>query len=99
MHCPHCRATAYVRSSNVLTATSRDLFFQCSNMDCGHTFRAVLEINCTLSPSAMPDPRVVIAFSKHVRRSLLSEQLQRMPMGDYMPDLRGQTGDLFEAQG
>jgi hypothetical protein len=98
MHCPHCRAWAIARSSNVLTSTSRDLFYQCSNVDCGHTFRAVLEVNCTISPSAMPDPRVVIPLSKHVRRTLLAEQMQRMPASDYMPDTRGQTGELFEQQ-
>ena len=97
MHCPHCRAVAIARSSNVLTSTSRDLFYQCSNVACGHTFRAVLEVNCTISPSATPDPKVVIPMSKHIRRGLLGEQLQRMPTADYEPDLTGQIVDLFDA--
>lgn len=97
MHCPHCRSVAIARSSNVLTVTSRDLFYQCSNVACGHTFRAVLEVNCTISPSATPDPRVVIPLSKHIRRQLLGEQLQRMPQSDYAPDTTGQTGELFDA--
>jgi len=96
MHCPHCRAVAIARSSNVLTSTSRDLFYQCANVACGHTFRAVLEINCTISPSAMPDPRVIIPMSKHVRRGLLGEQLQRAPASDYEPSQTGATSDLFD---
>lgn len=97
MHCPHCRSVSIARSSNVLTVTSRDLFYQCSNVHCGHTFRAVLEVNCTISPSAMPDPMVIIPMSKHVRRVLLGEQLQRAPSAGYEPDLRGETADMFEA--
>ncbi len=95
MHCPHCRSVSIARSSNVLTVTSRDLFYQCSNVHCGHTFRAVLEVNCTLSPSATPDPRVIIPISKHVKRSFIGELMQRAPGSDFTPDLRGQTGDLF----
>lgn len=98
MHCPHCGAWAVARSSNVLTTTSRDLFYQCTNVECGHTFRAVLEINCTLSPSAIPNPAVVIPLSKHVRRGLLGELMQRAPQGDYAPSLIGTTGDLFSAE-
>lgn len=96
MHCPHCRSVAIARSSNVLTSTSRDLFYQCSNVDCGHTFRAVLEVNCTISPSAMPDPRVIIPLSKHVRRTMLTELMARAPGADYAPSQRGQTYDLFD---
>lgn len=95
MHCPHCREVAIARSSNVLTSTSRDLFYQCSNVNCGHTFRAVLEINCTISPSAVPDPRVIIPMSKHIKRGLIGEQLQRMPNADYEPDMSGITAELF----
>lgn len=96
MHCPHCRHVAVARSSNVLTSTSRDLFYQCTNVDCGHTFRAVLEVNCTISPSAMPDPRVIIPLSKHVRRAMLAELMARAPGADYTPSQSGQTDDLFE---
>ncbi|MCL1962480.1 MAG: ogr/Delta-like zinc finger family protein [Desulfovibrionaceae bacterium] len=96
MHCPHCRTMCIVRSSSVLTRTSRELFFVCMNIDCGHTFSAVMEINRTISPSAIPDPTVVLPMSKHIKRNLLAEQLQRMPVSDYEPDRTGQTGELFE---
>jgi hypothetical protein len=34
--------------------------YQCSNVDCGHTFKAGFEIIATISPSAMPNPAIVL---------------------------------------
>lgn len=33
---------------------------QCTNIECGHTYKAALSVVGTVSPSAMPDARVVI---------------------------------------
>lgn len=97
MMCPHCKGMAYTRSSETLTKTSRQTIFYCRNPECGCAFRAVTEINCMLSPSATPDPSVVIPLSPHVRRALLTHLLQTMPTGDYTPKSAPMTGDLFEA--
>ncbi|GKS83237.1 ogr/Delta-like zinc finger family protein [Acidovorax sp. SUPP1855] len=88
---------AYTRTSGQLTVTSRETVFACRNPECGHTFTAVTEINRTLSPSAIPDPKVVLPISSHVQRALLQHQLQTMPGAAYTPSTRQQTGDLFEA--
>lgn len=97
MLCPHCKQHAYTRSSRQLTVTSRETFFQCRNLECGHTFTAVTEINHTISPSATPDPTVVIPLSSHIKRSLLSHLLQSMPTSSYTPVCATGTLDLFEA--
>ena len=34
--------------------------YQCSNVECGHTFKAGFEIIATISPSAMPNPAIVL---------------------------------------
>ena len=98
MMCPHCKQNAYTRSSGQLTNTSRETIFYCRNYECGHVFSAVTEINRTISPSATPDPTVVLPLSSHIKRALLQQQLQSMPSADYQPR-NGDfvTGDLFSA--
>jgi len=98
MMCPHCKQSAYTRHSGQLTNTSRETIFYCRNYECGHVFSAVTEINRTISPSATPDPTVVLPLSSHIKRALLQQQLQAMPAVDYKPRHAGlMTGDLFEA--
>ena len=98
MMCPHCKQNAYTRHSGQLTNTSRETIFYCRNYECGHVFSAVTEINRTISPSATPDPSVVLPLSSHIKRALLQQQLQAMPAADYRPRNAGfVTGDLFDA--
>lgn len=85
MKCPHCGAWAAARSTEDVTRTARKGWFQCSNIECGHTFTAALTVLETLSPSAMPDPAVVIPQSQHIRRGVLGQQLERAPLSDYEP--------------
>ena len=99
MMCPHCGKYAYTRHSAQVTNTSRETIFQCRNWKCGHVFSAVTEINRTISPSATPNPGVVLPLSTHIKRQLLQTQLQTMPASDYdAAHERGNTGDLFEPQ-
>lgn len=58
MKCPHCGAWATVRSSEELSRTLRQLYFQCKDIECGHTWAASLEANRTISPSGKPDPEI-----------------------------------------
>lgn len=98
MMCPHCKQNAYTRHSQQLTNTSRETIFQCRDWECGHVFSTVTEINRTISPSATPDPTVVLPMSTHIQRALLQQQLQSMPSADYRPRNAGSmTGDLFGA--
>ncbi len=57
--CPYCRARARVRSSTEVSRTLRELFYQCSNIYCGHTWKSHLSFVGTISPTALvvPDNR------------------------------------------
>ncbi len=54
IRCPHCDTGARIRSSRQITRTYREIYLQCDNMECGHTFVADLTIVRTIAPSATP---------------------------------------------
>jgi hypothetical protein len=58
MPCPHCEKRANVRSSQPMSRTLRELHFQCLDLECGHTWIAMLEAVRTVSPSGKPDPEI-----------------------------------------
>lgn len=74
--CPHCKSTARIRSSKDITALTRELRIQCGNVECGHTFVAVLEMVRTIRPSGMPDPLIAQQLSGQLREP---EALQYRP--------------------
>lgn len=76
--CPHCRSTATVRSSREVTLTLRELTYQCSNAECGHTYVVNMEFARTLSPSATPNLALKLPISTHVRERLV-RQLELLP--------------------
>ncbi|EGF93079.1 ogr/Delta-like zinc finger family protein [Asticcacaulis biprosthecium C19] len=51
-HCPVCTAAARSRTSNKETHLLRTFWFQCTDLECGHTWEAHLSFVKTLSPSA-----------------------------------------------
>lgn len=63
LRCPHCEAPANIRSSRNVTSLVRDLYIQCSDLECGHSFKAQLAITHTLSPSAKPNSRVALPYA------------------------------------
>ena len=58
MNCPHCGAVAHIRSSRKVSRMTRELYCQCTNLTCGHTFVGLVEVVRTLSPSNNPDPEI-----------------------------------------
>ncbi|AXW32722.1 transcriptional regulator [Ralstonia solanacearum] len=56
--CPHCSNVAHIRSSRRVTRFTRELYCQCSNLVCSHTFVALTEVVRTLAPSNTPDAEV-----------------------------------------
>ena len=58
LRCPHCDSVARCRSSRLLTPTHRDSYYQCINLFCGHTWKAVESYEYGIVPSAIPNPRV-----------------------------------------
>lgn len=85
MRCPHCESLAVTRTSQQITNLTRESYFACSNTECGHVFVAVTEVNRTVSPSAIPNPKVRLPLSAHVRRRILVEQLQTLPVAASPP--------------
>lgn len=58
--CPHCESKATCRTSRHVTSTMRELYMQCHNVECGHTWKAVLAVSHTIVPSAQPNPKVFL---------------------------------------
>ncbi|MFD0726982.1 ogr/Delta-like zinc finger family protein [Lysobacter brunescens] len=79
MTCPHCEAPARVRDSREQSTLVRALIFQCTNWECGHVFAALLSVERTISPSAIPKPDVVLPLSQHIRSDVLLRQLDMFP--------------------
>lgn len=79
MRCPHCESSATIRNSREISNLTRESYLVCNNPACGHVFAAITEINRTVSPSAIPNPKVRLPLSVHLRRRVLIEQLQTLP--------------------
>lgn len=58
INCPHCSSVALIRTSRPVSRFTRELYCQCSNLNCAHTFVALTEVVRTLAPSNTPDPEV-----------------------------------------
>ena len=53
MTCPACLAEAKIRKTNRKHPQLADVYCQCSNMECGHTFVMNVSFSHTISPSAL----------------------------------------------
>jgi hypothetical protein len=65
------------RTSKPLSATMREISYQCVDPECGHTFVAQLEVVRTISPSAKPNKDIRLPISPRTV-ALLKEQLELM---------------------
>lgn len=94
--CPHCKASSEIRTSRMVSPTMRESIYQCTNVECGHTFIVDAEASRTLSPSATPDPTVNIPLSTHVRRDMVRVVLDNASEAAYQARYTTPvTGDLF----
>lgn len=62
--CPHCGNSATIRTSKEMSPISREVYFQCSNYKCGHSWKSLLSAICTIVPSCMPNPDIYIPPSE-----------------------------------
>ncbi|MBL0441847.1 ogr/Delta-like zinc finger family protein [Aeromonas veronii] len=74
LKCPHCRHQAVVRKSKMITPLIGEAKYQCSNVECGHNFNAMFEITATISPSAMPNPSIVLEMSPRAKELAKARQ-------------------------
>ena len=61
--CPHCKGTTKARTSRGLSATLRELIYQCNDPECSYSFVVQAEAVRTLSPSGKPDPAINLPLS------------------------------------
>lgn len=61
--CHHCGSPATIRTSRKLSELSTEQGFQCTNIECGHTWVALTSAIRTLVPSQQPNPKVFVPLS------------------------------------
>jgi len=76
--CPHCQQKALVKTSRLMSLISRETYYQCSNIECGHTWASVTTAIRTIVPSRTPNPEVHIPLSE---RSQAMSEAQLEPTG------------------
>ncbi|WP_408586559.1 ogr/Delta-like zinc finger family protein [Novosphingobium sp.] len=79
LRCPHCKAVGLKRNSVSICDTHRVIHYACSNIACGHTWRASETYEYGLSPSAIPDPRVSLPLRQLSRQEVLEAMAPRDP--------------------
>lgn len=75
--CPHCDCVGHKRTSRAITKQHRQIYYQCSNVACSHTWLATLSYEYGIVPSGMPNPRVTLPLRPMPRQhvmELLREQ-------------------------
>lgn len=95
--CPHCHCAANCRSSREITVTHRELYYECTNLFCGHAWHASESYDYGLRPSVIPDPRVDLPMRVPNRQEVI--ELMR-PVDAQQPDMFGDAGaGMFEPPG
>ncbi|MBM5575592.1 ogr/Delta-like zinc finger family protein [Deefgea sp. CFH1-16] len=57
MNCPHCGETMHIRSSRETSLISREIYYRCTNLHCGHIAIAITELIKTIVPAQFPNPK------------------------------------------
>ncbi|WP_328514505.1 ogr/Delta-like zinc finger family protein [Ralstonia solanacearum] len=57
INCPHCGRVATIRTSRSVSRITRELYCQCSNVICCHTFVSLVDVVRTLLPEQHSRPR------------------------------------------
>lgn len=77
LYCPHCKTKARVRTSKQVTGQHRDIYYQCINLFCGHTFKASLAYEYGIVPSNIPNPKVDLPLRPVSRQDVLEAMRPR----------------------
>lgn len=72
LHCPHCKSRGARRTSRRISLTLSEIYYQCSNLACSHTWKASLIYDHGLAPSAIPDPKVNLKMRPMDRQSVIA---------------------------
>lgn len=89
--CPHCQGDAVIRTSRAISEITREASVQCENVECAHTWVAMISAVRTIAPSMRPNPRVYIPLSQ--RAPMTEEQASaQLELGMSHPPPRAATG-------
>ena len=76
--CKECGSKSRITSRNKLGDTVSDLYCQCTNVKCGHTFVMTLSFNHTITPSATQVNQFLFEFVKNLppeqKKALLNDR-------------------------
>lgn len=64
--CPECGHNAIIRKTNRKDPKLSDLYCQCQNVECSHSFVMNLTFDHTISPSALTNNRLVKYLAEHL---------------------------------
>jgi hypothetical protein len=86
LKCPHCKHGIRIRNSIGLHDLLRAAYLQCTNVNCGATFRGEFEITHEMSPSGTPNPeiRLPMADSAIRRAAIERENASQMDIDDLL---------------
>lgn len=86
IRCPHCGATAKIRTSRPMSESVQEHHLQCLNIECAHTWVAHTAAVRTIAPSMTPNPRVFIPLSPRSPAVKAAEKNQlELPMESLHP--------------
>lgn len=77
--CPHCHMSAICRSSGEITVTNRVLYYECTNLFCGHAWKSSEIYDHGLRPSAIPNPKVDLKLCVPTRQEVVELLRNRDP--------------------
>lgn len=55
MHCPFCKSPAHTRSSRYLSERVKQSYYQCTNIVCSASFRAMMAVDKIIQSPALAD--------------------------------------------
>jgi len=53
-----------IRTSRVVSLLSKESYWQCPNVDCAYTCKAITSVITTIAPSMKPDPKAYLPVSR-----------------------------------
>ncbi|MDF2180972.1 ogr/Delta-like zinc finger family protein [Neptuniibacter sp. CAU 1671] len=88
IRCPHCRHAIRVRNSVEQHPLLRSMYLQCTNVNCGATYRAGMEITHLMSPAADPNPAIELPMADAaIRRAAVErENAKQVDIDDILQD-------------
>ncbi|WP_455154852.1 ogr/Delta-like zinc finger family protein [Cupriavidus campinensis] len=73
--CPHCESRMKIRTSRVVSLLSKESYWQCPNVDCAYTCKAITSVTTTIAPSMKPNPQAYLPITRQRAADIDDRQL------------------------